>query len=158
MPKSRARLFFVLEPGRGVSRPTSRLWFQASAAPELWMVVSSGSGFLGKRSGCWHRLRGAEGSPHRVPWGAPAGQRKEKETLGNTQTRKYIYFVGRIQMNKNRHTQTQGQPDTLQSPPLLTNRPSSRDSFHPLAVRSILMGRWLQQHHRSGKQQSEVTK
>lgn len=51
---------------------TSCLWFQIKAAPELWMVVSSGWGFLGKRRGCWHRLSGAEGSPHRVPVGIPA--------------------------------------------------------------------------------------
>lgn len=50
-----------------------RLWFHTRAAPELWRVVSSGSGFLGKRMGCWHRLSGAEGSPHRVPEGAPVG-------------------------------------------------------------------------------------
>lgn len=61
-------------------RGTSCLWFQTKAAPELWMVVSSGWGFLGKRRGCWHRLSGAEGSPHRVPVGAPAGKvRKEKK-------------------------------------------------------------------------------
>lgn len=51
----------------------SRLWFHTKAAPELWMVVSSGSGFLGKRRGCWHRLSGAEGSPHRVPAASPVG-------------------------------------------------------------------------------------
>lgn len=51
----------------------SRLWFQIRAAPELWRVVSSGWGFLGKRRGCWTRLRGAEGSPQRVPVGAPVG-------------------------------------------------------------------------------------
>lgn len=33
--------------------------------------------------GCWHRLSGAEGSPHRVPVGAPAGvvQRNRNETF-----------------------------------------------------------------------------
>lgn len=52
---------------------SSRLWFQTNAAPELWMVISSGSVFLGKRRGCWHRLSGAEGSPHRVPAASPVG-------------------------------------------------------------------------------------
>lgn len=57
----------------GCSWPFSSRLFQTMAAPELWMVVSSGSGFLGKRRGCWHRLSGAEGSPHRVPVGDPVG-------------------------------------------------------------------------------------
>lgn len=63
---------------------TSFVWLQTKAAPELWMVVSSGCGFLGKRIGCWHRLSGAEGSPHRVPVGAPAGGRGEERNLNKT--------------------------------------------------------------------------
>lgn len=59
-------------------RSTSCLWVQTNAAPELWMVVSSGWGFLGKRRGCWQRLSGAEGSPHRVPVGAPPGKVRDR--------------------------------------------------------------------------------
>lgn len=65
-PHLAAALFWKHEWTAG----TSRLWFQTMAAPELWMVVSSGWGFLGKRRGCCTRLSGAEGSPHRVPAGA----------------------------------------------------------------------------------------
>lgn len=65
-------------------RVTSFVWLQTKAAPELWMVVSSGWGFLGKRMGCWHRLSGAEGSPHRVPVGAPAAREVGVRNLNET--------------------------------------------------------------------------
>ena len=68
----------VVEKGSAWMRGTSRFWFHTMAAPELWMVVSSGWGFLGNKRGCWHRLNGAEGSPHRVPAAAPAGKGRDR--------------------------------------------------------------------------------
>lgn len=73
------RLCFGNKVLKGWTAGTSRLWFQTKAAPELWMVVSSGSGFLGKRRGCCTRLSGADGSPHRVPVGAPPRQIRDRQ-------------------------------------------------------------------------------
>lgn len=83
-PQTGLRLCFGNKHLSDSMRDTSCLWFQTKAAPELWMVVSSGWGFLGKRRGCWHRLSGAEGSPHRVPVGAPPGKVRDRHTKQET--------------------------------------------------------------------------
>lgn len=69
------------------------VWFQTMAAPELWMVVSSGCGFLGKRRGCWHRLRGAEGSPQRVPVGTPVGGLFLRRAWGSSGSAKMLEAI-----------------------------------------------------------------
>lgn len=112
--QTRLRLCFRNKHLSDSVRDTSCLWFQTKAAPELWMVVSSGWGFLGKRRGCWHRLSGAEGSPHRVPVGAPPGKVKNRQETFKRQSRVYhthtyslffFSFLARTQISKKqRHT------------------------------------------------------
>lgn len=47
------------------------------------VMTSSVSLFLGKRSGCWHRLRGADGSPHRVPLAVPPTERNNTQLISD---------------------------------------------------------------------------
>lgn len=69
------------------------LCLHTMAAPELWMVVSSGCGFLGNRIGCWHRLRGAEGSPHRVPVAGPLGSSVFRLACGSSGSAKILETI-----------------------------------------------------------------